>query len=150
MDNNDSPKTQAELEGWMKEHCYNFNEYSINGNHIHEGFGIDTVDGRYRWYYTERGQKSSIMQFQSEAEIVAYAFDQIKTDRWAKTHCIGFTTEKEELHELQHILEGQNIEFIQDEISSFYGPGRGVYRTFVLGCDIDKTRYLQEKYYKYK
>ena len=35
------PETEIELENWMKENCYNFNSYSINGNFIWEGFGID-------------------------------------------------------------------------------------------------------------
>ena len=26
------PETEIELENWMKENCYNFNSYSINGN----------------------------------------------------------------------------------------------------------------------
>jgi hypothetical protein len=144
----DSPRTREELETWMKSNCYNFNEYAVNGNHIHEGFGIDTVDGRFRWYYTERGEKSSIMQFQSEAEIVTYAFEQIKSDTWAQAHCIGFTADKNDVKELRNILEAADVEFLQDEIPNFYGDDRSVYRIFVLGCEIQKTGYLKERYYK--
>ena len=39
-DNGNIPKTEKELEEWMKANCANFNSYSINGNVIYEGFGI--------------------------------------------------------------------------------------------------------------
>lgn len=144
MDNSYSPKTQKELESWMKENCCNFESYSINGNAIYEGFG-----GLFIWYYTERGEKNKLKYFQSESEIIEYAFNQIKTDKWAKTHCIEFTTSKDEKQELESILKDTNVDFFQDEIP-YYGLERPVYRTFVLGCDINKTKYLKLKYYEEK
>ena len=56
-DNGNIPKTEKELEEWMKANCANFNSYSINGNAIYEGFGIEIIGGTFIWYYTERGQK---------------------------------------------------------------------------------------------
>jgi len=49
------PKTQKELEDWMKKNYCNFKNYSINGNPISEGFGISIDEGLFVWYYTERG-----------------------------------------------------------------------------------------------
>jgi hypothetical protein len=149
MDNSYLPGTKKELDSWMKDNCYNFDSYSIDGNAISEGFGIDNSAGLFIWYYTERGEKNNLKYFQSEAEIVEYAFNQIKADKWAKTHCIGFTTNKDEKHELENLLNGKNIQFFQDEIP-YYGPERPVYRTFVLGCDITKTKHLKDKFYKEK
>jgi hypothetical protein len=37
----------------MKENCFNFEAYSINGNSIYEGFGIDRLGGLFAWYYTD-------------------------------------------------------------------------------------------------
>jgi hypothetical protein len=59
MDRVYKTKTEIELENWMKENCFNFNRYSINGSSIYEGFGIDKSVGLYTWYYTERGQKDN-------------------------------------------------------------------------------------------
>lgn len=149
MNNTYTPQTEVELETWMKENCYNFNGYSINGNAIFEGFGIDKSGEIYNWYYTERGQKEPLKHFQSEAEIVAHAYNQIKSDKWAKTHCIGFTTSKEEKNELESLLENADIAFLQDEIP-YYGPERPVYRIFVFGCDFNQTKHLKDKYHKEK
>ncbi|MDF3028999.1 MAG: hypothetical protein K0S23_3306 [Fluviicola sp.] len=149
MDNHNLPKTEKELENWMKNNCYNFNGYSINGNSIFEGFGINKLGGLFSWYYTERGKKKDLKYFQSEEEIIAYAFNQIKGDKWAKTNCIGFTTRIEEKEELESILKEKQVAFFQDEIP-YYGIEKPVYRTFVLGCDINSTEYLKEKYYKEK
>lgn len=74
------PSTRKELVYWMQEHCYNFNDYSIDGNFIWEGFGIEKVDNTYEWYFIERGHKKVKNIFKSEKEIVAHAFQQIKED----------------------------------------------------------------------
>ena len=145
MDNSYLPKTENELESWMKDNCCNFDSYSINGNVIFEGFGIDRFGGLFIWYYIERGEKNNLKYFQSEAEIVEHAYNQIKADKWSKAHCIGFTTNKDEMRQLEDILKETGVEFFQDEIP-YYGPERPVYRTFVLGCGINKTKHLKGKF----
>lgn len=141
------PDTIVKLESWMKENCYHFNNYSINGNSIHEGLGIDQFGGLYIWYYTERGKRENLKYFQTEKEIVEFAFSKIKSDKWAKSHCIGFTTDMVESKELANILKELDIVFFQDEIP-YYGNYRLVYRTFVIGCDINTVSYLKNKYNK--
>lgn len=143
------PKTEKELEQWMKENCYNLNSYSINGNVIYEGFGIDKIGGQFIWYYIERGQKNNLQYFRTEKELIEYAYVQMKSDKWAKTHCIGFTTDKDESKDLTKELHRLGIEFLQDEIP-YYGPDKPVYRTFVFGCDCNKVNDLKMKYYKQK
>jgi hypothetical protein len=83
MNSNYIPKTEIELENWMKANCFNFNYYSINGNIINEGCGIEKSGELYIWYHTERGQKDNLKYFISESEIVEYAFNEIKSDKWA-------------------------------------------------------------------
>ncbi|MFT3933903.1 MAG: hypothetical protein QM726_09835 [Chitinophagaceae bacterium] len=145
MDNY-QPKTIVELQNWMKANCYNFESYAINGNIIYEGCGIEKTDGGFTWYYTERGQKSSLANFQIEADVVAHAFNEIKSDKWAKAHCIGFTENIEEHKALTVILNTMNLKFMQDKIP-YYSSGEITYRTFVFGCDVNKTIHLKEKYF---
>ena len=140
------PKTIAALETWMKENCYNFLSYSINGNIISEGHGIEKTGDRYVWYYTERGEQNIIKSFTTESEAVEYAFNEIKADKWAKTHLTGFTTSMEEKIELENILKEMGVEYFQDKIH-YYGLERPAYRTFVLGCGVLKAAHLKDKYY---
>lgn len=145
--NDTIPKTEKELELWMKKNNYNFLSYSINGSPIYEGFGIDKFPGQFIWYYTERGIKKQDKCFQTERELIEYAYSQIIADKWAKTHCIGFTGNINEKQELEKILKEANIEFIQDQIP-YHGIERPAYRTFVLGNDVNNTKHLKEKYLK--
>lgn len=146
---NNIPKSIIELEYWMKENCYNFISYSINGNNITEGFGIDQSNNLFNWYYTERGRKESLKSFKFEVEIVEYALNIIKSDKWAKTHCIGFSVDINKISELKSELRKMKIEYSDDEIP-YYGIEKPVYRVFVLGCDIKKVRHLKEKYWTEK
>lgn len=139
------PETEIELENWMKENCYNFSSYSINGNFIWEGFGIDKKGGLFFWYYTERGQKDTREIFRTEKELIEFAFKQIKVDKWAKTHCIGFEFNKNKSEKLAEKLKNLKIDFIQDQIP--YYAEKPAYRTFVFGCDIKQTEYLKEEYF---
>ena len=41
-------KTVTELEKWLKENCYPMNSYSINGNAIYEGYGLENNGGLFR------------------------------------------------------------------------------------------------------
>lgn len=140
------PETKSELENWMRENCYNFESYSINGNFIWEGFGIQKDGQVYFWYYTERGKQNNREVFKTEREIVEFAYHQIKSDKWAKTHCIGFTFDKNKTAELISTLEKFEIEYLQDEIPMKINEN--VFRTFVFGCDIKKVEYLKEKYFE--
>lgn len=141
------PKTELELEAWMKANCFNFQSYSINGNAIFEGYGIDRFGSLFIWYYTERGERNTLKYFQTEEEIVEYVFTELQNDKWAKAHCIGFTTNKNEAVELSEKLNSLTIDFFQDEIP-YYGLNNPVFRTFVLGCDWKRVNDLKQKYYK--
>ncbi|WP_116109362.1 hypothetical protein [Lewinella sp. IMCC34191] len=140
-------QTQSELEKWMKENCYNFNSYSINGRTISEGFGIEDWGGLFIWYYTERGERNNLDYFQSEKEAIEYAYEKIISDKWANAHIVGYTTNKDEQGELTNILDELGISYMNDEIP-YSGPGRPAYRIFVFGCDINRIKHLRDIYYK--
>jgi hypothetical protein len=145
MDNNFLPTTETELEYWMKENGFNFIHYAINGNSIEEGFGIEKSEGKLVWYYIDQGKKYNIQSFRSERDIVAYAYEQIRSDERAKAHCIGFSASKTLIDELKNELQKKNIEYIGDAIPQS-GRDELVYRIFVLESDIIKTAHLQRKY----
>ncbi len=149
FEGNPFPTTEKELRQWMIQECYNFNQYSIGGNIIDEGYGIDKLGLLYTWYYTERGNRENFKYFDSEEEIVEYAFDRIKNDKWAKTHCVGFTTNQEESNTLKTELTKRRVEYMEDRIP-YYGEHNPVYRVFVFGCNYLKTEDLKIKHYHLK
>lgn len=140
------PETEAELEKWMIDNCYNFNEYSINGNHIWEGFGIEKKSDLFYWYFSERGRREILKIFGTEKEIIEYAYNHIKSNKTSKSHCIGFLFDKNKSDELKQILDEMNIKFEQDQVPYFKDEKQIAYRTFVFGCDIEKVDYLRKKY----
>ncbi len=92
-------------------------------------------------------EKKNILEtFRTEQKIIEFAYNQLKTDKWAKTHCIGFGFDKNEAEQLRKILNEMNVEYFQDQIP--YYPDKPTYRTFVLGCGILKVENLKTKYYK--
>lgn len=147
MEAHSPPQTIKELAQWMKERCYNFEGYSIDGNSIYEGFGLEgTLDG-YVWYYTERGQRTSVAFFIAEKEAVAHAYQQIAADKWATAHYVGLKAKQAEAQELAGRLGSLGIVFWQDVIAGFYGSQSPAYRTFVAGCDNKRAEFLKRQYY---
>jgi extradiol dioxygenase family protein len=147
MESEHLPRTITELAQWMKERCYNFDSYSIGGNSIYEGFGLEaTLDG-YVWYYTERGQRASVAFFATEQEAVAHAHQQVVADKWATAHHVGLTANQREMQALADQLRALGITFWQDVVAGFYGPEQSAYRTFVAGCDINRVSFLKQRYY---
>lgn len=141
-----APSTEIELEAWMKVNCFNFHNYSINGNLIHEGFGIERSEDLFIWYFTERGERSKIKVFETEGQIIEHAFSEINNDKWARTHCIGFTPDKDASTELANELYRLGFKYVQDKIP-YFGLDGPIFRTFVFGCDIEPTEHLKSKYY---
>jgi len=142
---NEIPQTILELKIWMQENCYDFRGYSIAQNSISEGFGIEQMNNQYIWYYCEYSRKENLKTFNSQKEIVKFAYQHIKADKWAKAHCIGFEPDKNNSKKLAQILKNLDIEYFQDEIPYNGGP---VFRTFVFGCDIKKVENLKSDFFK--
>lgn len=147
MDSPNFPETVKQLEQWMKDNCYNFDSYSVNGNHIYEGYIIDKSGELFIWYYTERGQRQELEHFASEKEIVQHAYRIIKSDKWANSQYVGLTLNRSMSDELREKLTAMGIPFHADEIP--YTATSPAYRTFVFGCDIKKVGHLKDKYYKW-
>ncbi len=137
------PETEIELVKWMEDNCYHFDGYSINGNFIYEGFGIEKNGNLYSWYFTERGNRENLKYFSTEKEAVNFAFEQIKTDQTAKTHCIAILKNEDELKSLTSELEKRGVKHRFDKIP--YGGKNDIrIRVFVIGCDIKKVQDLKK------
>ncbi len=137
-------KTELELEQWMKENCYPMNGYSINGNFIYEGFGIENNGGLYQWYYTERGDKRTLEYFATEKDAVKYALRVIKTDEHANRNYIGMYKSDQEVEQILSELKNRGIEYWTDKIP-YGGINDWRIRIFVIGCGINNAQDLIRK-----
>ena len=138
------PLTVEELVKWMTDNCYN-DSYGINGRNIHEGYGLDCSENLWAWYYTERGRKEILEEFQTENEAVSYAFKTIKADKFADRHLVGFIEDSLKESELITELKSRSINFWKDKIP-YDGLNNFRIRVFVFGCDIKKVLDLQQKF----
>ena len=138
MKNETEIKTELELEQWLKDNCYPLNSYSINGNFIYEGCGLENNGGLYQWYYTERGEKRTLEYFMTEKDAVQFALKEIKADEHANRNYIGMYKSEKEVEQILTELNKRGIKYWTDSIP--YG-GLNDYRTriFVIGCGIKKA-----------
>lgn len=144
MKNEAEIETELELKKWLEDHRYSMNNYSIGGNFIYEGYGLENNGGLYQWYYTERGKKETLKYFVSEKDAVQYALKTIKADEHSNRNFIGMYKEDSEVKKILSELKNHNIEFWTDKIP--YG-GLNDFRTriFVIGCGINKAKDLIRK-----
>ena len=133
--------TELELEQWLKEHCYPMYNYSINGNSIYEGCGLENNGGLFQWYYTERGEKRILKCFVTEKDAVQYALKKIKADKHANRNYIGMYSSEQKVDQILSELKKRGIEFWTDTIP--YGGLKDLRtRIFVIGCGIKKAKDL--------
>ncbi|MEE9364780.1 MAG: hypothetical protein V3U92_19440 [Cellulophaga sp.] len=144
LKNDTEIETVLELEKWLKENCYPMNSYSINGNFIYEGCGIENNGGLYEWYYTERGDKRTLEYFATEKDAVQYALKEIKADEHSNRNYIGMYKESNDVEKILSELKNREIQYWTDKIP--YG-GINDWRTriFVIGCGIKKATDLIKK-----
>jgi len=140
----DELSTIKELDQWMEANCYN-DGYAIGDRIIHEGCGLEKLGDTFVWFYTERGTKQTLHVFNTEKEAVLFALHEIKLDKSANRHLVGFLKNKSSESELVRELERRNIKCWTDKIP-FGGPNDPRYRVFVFGCDIRLVKDLEEQY----
>ena len=125
---------------WLKENCFSMDSYSINGNAIFEGYGLENNGGLFQWFYTERGDKETLEHFATEKDAVEFALKKITADEYSKRNYLGVYKD-EEIQQILLELTNQGIEYWTDKI--LYGPFED-WRTriFVVGCGIKKAKDL--------
>lgn len=115
--------------------------YSINGNAIYEGYGLEKNGKRFQWFYTERGAKQPLKYFATEKKAVAYALKKIKADEHANRNYIGMYTSEGKVEKILSELNKRGVEYWTDKIP-YGGPQDWRTRIFVLGCGIKKVQDL--------
>jgi len=128
----------------MEANCYN-DGYAIGDRIIHEGYGLERLGETLVWFYTERGTKQTLHVFNTEKEAVQFALHEIKLDKSANRHLVGFFKSKSSESDLVRELERRNIKYWIDKIP-FGGPNDPRHRLFVFGCDIKLVKDLEEQY----
>ena len=141
----DNPiRTMPELVDWMKYECANSNGGYGIGQTAHDGFEIEREGQAWHWRFNERGNSRTIQTFESEEEIVSFAYDQIRKDPWAWTHCIGWLKAENESAALRKNLEERGFPFYSDQIP-YGGIDDPRYRVFVFGRDSLSFKALDPK-----
>ncbi len=136
--------TIKELDKWLSDNCIKNTFTPGNRYETDEGFGIEEYNGMFIWHHTERGQKENIEYFNTEKEIVDFAFEIIKNDKYSNSHLIGFLNVKTLYKNLTTELKKRNIEYWDQEIPQ--SGGKTLFRVYVYRCDIKKATDLKEKY----
>lgn len=145
---NNAITTMLELEHYLVQERFNFNTISIGKHHGsgYDDYVIEKYDVEdFRFSYIERGNKSTLKTFTSEAELVDYALTYLNKNRWLKAHNIGWVRNQARIEELETILSLRNITFERNDIPVYDSLG-AVYRIFVFGTDIDKVQDVKGKF----
>lgn len=132
------PTTIKELKDYLKKNCFNNELYSIDGNIIYEGFGLEKWGELFIWFYTERGNKENLKYFKSEKEAVEYAFNKITSDKYANSRLVVNTDDSIIRDNILKELNNREVKFWIEEIPLL----DKVFRIFVTGCDVNKVKDL--------
>lgn len=141
-------KTIAELEKYLEDECYSFQEITIGKHYALEGIVIERVVNQYNYAYSERGNKKIINSFSSEKELVDFALQRIKRDKWNRAHLIAWVWSEFEISDAEMELKSMNIDFIRNDIPN-YSEGKCAYRIFVFGKDVLYLDDFKKKYFKH-
>lgn len=136
--------TIKDLEKWLAENCIKNTFTPGNRYETDDGFGIENYNGMFIWYQTERGQKENIKYSITEKEIVDYAFEIIKNDKYLNSHLVGSLNDALLYENLLNELKKRNIDYWSQEISQ--GAGKSLFRVYVYRCDVKKVTDLKDKY----
>lgn len=129
----------------MKRECFNEHTYSIGGKPApFEGFVLNPKGDIFEWYYTERGIINVLKIFTDEKEACQYAFEQMKDDKYARSHLVGFFDRKDFQEKLCRELDARDVEYKVGEMT--FDRKNYKYSVHVFGCDIKKVLDLKEKY----
>ena len=122
-------KSIEELEKYLEDECYSFVEINIGKHHAHEGIVIEKNGDAYEFGYSERGNKRILMSFSSEQELVEYALEKLKADKWNKAHLVAWVWSEAEIQQAEAELKNYNISFERNDVPN-YLQGKNAYRIF--------------------
>ncbi|MDB2125582.1 hypothetical protein [Clostridium paraputrificum] len=141
-------RTINELEKYLEENCYSFQEISIGNHRAYEGIYIEQADEKFIYGYSERGIKRILQSFDTEEELVHYALNDLSKNKWNKAHLVAWTWNEIDIEKAERDLRRLNITFERNDIRNFDTKHRNAYRIFVFGKDVKKLSEFILKYYK--
>jgi len=139
-------QTLKELKKYLKDECYD--RVIIGKYPVYDSLIIWQEENRYFFGYSERGNISIIKEFDTEKELVAYAFGKLENDIWLKSHLAAWTWSEKDIKAAEHELEHMHISFKRNDIPNFDIKHGRAYRIFVFGKDILKLTEFKKKYFK--
>ena len=142
-------KTINELERYLEENGYSFQELSIGKHHAHEGYVIEKEKGCFNFSCTERGHKRVLKSFDKEEDLVEYSLEVINENQWARVHLLVCSYKAYEISEIENKLRERNIEYRRNDIPN-YKEGKRLYRIFVFGNDIQELGDIKKEYARQK
>lgn len=141
-------ETLAELEAWLIDQCYNFDFLSIGSHYAQEGEVFKYENGWYVHSYSERGSQRVIAKFATEKELITYAYELLRKDRWSKAHIIAFVYDENEIKKAELQLTKRGISFERNDIPNYH-KGVTAYRIFVFGRDILRCADIKKDFMKH-
>jgi hypothetical protein len=136
-------ETLNELKRWMIENCCN-QSYSIGETNV-EGFHLWKSGELSIWSYTERGATENLKYFKTEKEAVSFVHIAIVSDKFSRTHFIGYLINDSEEDSITRMMESRGIEILKDKIPTLNGIRT---RFLLVGCGEDKIHDLKSKFNK--
>lgn len=73
----------------------------------------------YEFGYSERGNKRILMSFSSEQELVEYALEKLKADKWNKAHLVAWVWSEAEIQQAEAELKNYNISFERNDVPNY-------------------------------
>ena len=141
-------ETIGELEKYLEEECYSFQEISVGKHHAPEGIVIEKEGDRYNFITSERGNKEVMKSFMSEKELVDFTLEVLKRNRWYKAHLVAWVWNDSEIKSAEKELKEMKIDFERNDIPN-YSKGKHAYRIFVFGRDVLLLEAFKMKYMRY-
>ena len=136
-----TPDTLARLRDWMLAEGANFGGYALDGRALEEGFAARHDGQDWLWGAVDRGQWREVARFATEAELAGHAYAEILGDKWAFSHLLCMTPDRDVARDIEKALEARGVVHHVDAIP--YGrPDDRRWRVFVFGRDADRVKGL--------
>lgn len=138
-------KTIQELEQYLEENCYSFQELTIGHHYACEGLVVKACALGYCLFSSERGRETLLKAFPSEEELVSYTLGELDRDPWYKAHIAAFTFDQRQIKKAESRLKLMGIQYKRNDIPNYHA-GQTAYRIFVYGRDILRLEQFKRQY----
>ncbi len=140
-------KTIKELCTYLEDECYHMHGIGIENHSTQDGIIIEKTGDSYVYCSIERGVKSIVRSFDTEEELVQYAYEILTGNDDYKTHLAVWVWNEDEILEAEEELRKRGIRFKRNDIRRF-SEGKNAYRIFVFGKDVLRVDFLKDQYWK--